>query len=60
MEKTGPTVCYSNRKENMEEMFFNPVFTALQQREPFKRRWFTLSLMNRKLLYFKTPLVSVV
>uniref|UniRef100_UPI0037E9569B arf-GAP with dual PH domain-containing protein 2-like isoform X2 n=1 Tax=Semicossyphus pulcher TaxID=241346 RepID=UPI0037E9569B len=25
-------------------------------REPFKKRWFTLCSINRKLLYFKTPL----
>ncbi|XP_019939910.2 arf-GAP with dual PH domain-containing protein 2-like isoform X1 [Paralichthys olivaceus] len=30
--------------------------TGPTQREPFKKRWFTLCLMNRKLLYFKTPL----
>ncbi|XP_055014531.1 arf-GAP with dual PH domain-containing protein 2-like isoform X2 [Boleophthalmus pectinirostris] len=30
--------------------------TGPTQREPFKRRWFTLCSMNRKLLYFKTPL----
>lgn len=30
--------------------------TGPTQREPFKRRWFTLCLMNRKLLYFKSPL----
>lgn len=30
--------------------------TGPTQREPFKRRWFTLCQMNRKLLYFKTPL----
>ncbi|KAJ0032975.1 hypothetical protein NQD34_000082 [Periophthalmus magnuspinnatus] len=30
--------------------------TGPTQREPFKRRWFTLCAMNRKLLYYKTPL----
>ncbi|XP_034543930.1 arf-GAP with dual PH domain-containing protein 2-like isoform X2 [Notolabrus celidotus] len=30
--------------------------TGPTHREPFKRRWFTLCSMNRKLLYFKTPL----
>ncbi|KAK7929947.1 hypothetical protein WMY93_006342 [Mugilogobius chulae] len=30
--------------------------TGPTQREPFKRRWFTLCSMNRKLLYFKSPL----
>ncbi|XP_041641335.1 arf-GAP with dual PH domain-containing protein 2-like isoform X2 [Cheilinus undulatus] len=30
--------------------------TGPTQREPFKKRWFTLCLINRKLLYFKTPL----
>ncbi|XP_074544011.1 arf-GAP with dual PH domain-containing protein 1-like [Halichoeres trimaculatus] len=30
--------------------------TGPTQREPFKKRWFTLCSMNRKLLYFKTPL----
>lgn len=30
--------------------------TGPTQREPFKKRWFTLSSMNRKLLYFKSPL----
>lgn len=30
---------------------------CFQKREPFKKRWFSLCLMNRKLLYFKSPLV---
>uniref|UniRef100_A0A3Q1BG69 ArfGAP with dual PH domains 2 n=1 Tax=Amphiprion ocellaris TaxID=80972 RepID=A0A3Q1BG69_AMPOC len=30
--------------------------TGPTQREPFKKRWFTLCSMNRKLLYFKSPL----
>ncbi|KAM7009468.1 arf-GAP with dual PH domain-containing protein 2-like isoform 2-T2 [Tautogolabrus adspersus] len=30
--------------------------TGPTQREPFKKRWFTLCSLNRKLLYFKTPL----
>uniref|UniRef100_A0A3Q3WAA1 ArfGAP with dual PH domains 2 n=1 Tax=Mola mola TaxID=94237 RepID=A0A3Q3WAA1_MOLML len=30
--------------------------TGPTQREPFKKRWFTLCSVNRKLLYFKTPL----
>ncbi|XP_056136058.1 arf-GAP with dual PH domain-containing protein 1-like isoform X2 [Lampris incognitus] len=30
--------------------------TGPMQWEPFKKRWFTLSSMDRKLLYFKTPL----
>ncbi|XP_034043988.1 arf-GAP with dual PH domain-containing protein 2-like isoform X1 [Thalassophryne amazonica] len=30
--------------------------TGPTQREPFKKRWFTLCSINRKLLYFKTPL----
>ncbi|XP_061585328.1 arf-GAP with dual PH domain-containing protein 2-like [Cololabis saira] len=30
--------------------------TGPTQREPFKKRWFTLCCMNRKLLYFKSPL----
>nr|XP_020452741.1 arf-GAP with dual PH domain-containing protein 2-like [Monopterus albus] len=30
--------------------------TGPTHREPFKKRWFTLCSMNRKLLYFKTPL----
>ncbi|XP_008274687.1 arf-GAP with dual PH domain-containing protein 2 [Stegastes partitus] len=30
--------------------------TGPTQREPFKKRWFTLSAVNRKLLYFKSPL----
>nr|XP_040042123.1 arf-GAP with dual PH domain-containing protein 2-like [Gasterosteus aculeatus aculeatus] len=30
--------------------------TGPTQREPFKKRWFTLCSMNRKLLYFKNPL----
>ncbi|XP_029998650.1 arf-GAP with dual PH domain-containing protein 2-like [Sphaeramia orbicularis] len=30
--------------------------TGPTQREPFKKRWFTLCLMNRRLLYFKNPL----
>lgn len=33
------------------------VIVCFQQREPFKKRWFTLCSINRKLLYFKTPLV---
>ncbi|XP_072239536.1 arf-GAP with dual PH domain-containing protein 2-like isoform X2 [Leuresthes tenuis] len=31
--------------------------TGPTQREPFKKRWFTLCSMNRKLLYFKSSLV---
>lgn len=31
---------------------------SFQQREPFKKRWFTLCSVNRKLIYFKTPLVN--
>ncbi|KAM9857509.1 arf-GAP with dual PH domain-containing protein 2-like [Aulostomus maculatus] len=30
--------------------------TGPTQREPFKKRWFTLCAMNRKLLYYKSPL----
>ncbi|XP_068177454.1 arf-GAP with dual PH domain-containing protein 2-like [Antennarius striatus] len=30
--------------------------TGPTQREPFKKRWFTLCSVTRKLLYFKTPL----
>uniref|UniRef100_A0A8D3CGJ1 ArfGAP with dual PH domains 2 n=1 Tax=Scophthalmus maximus TaxID=52904 RepID=A0A8D3CGJ1_SCOMX len=30
--------------------------TGPTQREPFKKRWFTLCSMDRKLLYFKNPL----
>ncbi|XP_070683698.1 arf-GAP with dual PH domain-containing protein 2-like [Pempheris klunzingeri] len=30
--------------------------TGPTQREPFKKRWFTLCSQNRKLLYFKNPL----
>ncbi|CAL8328816.1 unnamed protein product [Lota lota] len=30
--------------------------TGPLQWEPFKKRWFTLSLQDRKLLYFKTPM----
>ncbi|RVE76316.1 hypothetical protein OJAV_G00008380 [Oryzias javanicus] len=30
--------------------------TGPTKREPFKKRWFSLCLMNRKLLYFKSPL----
>ncbi|KAM9315185.1 arf-GAP with dual PH domain-containing protein 2-like isoform 3-T3 [Pholidichthys leucotaenia] len=30
--------------------------TGPTQREPFKKRWFTLCSRNRKLLYFKSPL----
>ncbi|CAK6953427.1 arf-GAP with dual PH domain-containing protein 2-like [Scomber scombrus] len=30
--------------------------TGPTQREPFKKRWFTLCSLNRKLLYFKSPL----
>ncbi|XP_037619563.1 arf-GAP with dual PH domain-containing protein 2-like [Sebastes umbrosus] len=30
--------------------------TGPTHREPFKKRWFTLCSMNRKLLYFKNPL----
>lgn len=33
------------------------VYVCFQQREPFKKRWFTICSINRKLLYFKTPLV---
>lgn len=37
-------------------LFFR-VLVCFQQREPFKKRWFTLCSGNRKLLYFKSPLV---
>ncbi|XP_068606966.1 arf-GAP with dual PH domain-containing protein 2-like [Brachionichthys hirsutus] len=33
--------------------------TGPTKREPFKKRWFTLCSVNRKLLYFKTPLDSM-
>lgn len=32
---------------------------VFKQRESFKKRWFTLCSMSRKLLYFKTPLVMI-
>ncbi|XP_030646445.1 arf-GAP with dual PH domain-containing protein 2 [Chanos chanos] len=33
--------------------------TGPLQREPFKKRWFVLDPLDRKLLYFKTPLDAV-
>lgn len=36
----------------------NFAFFTDQQREPFKKRWFILDALERKLLYFKTELVS--
>ncbi|CAJ1053583.1 arf-GAP with dual PH domain-containing protein 2-like isoform X1 [Xyrichtys novacula] len=33
--------------------------TGPTHREPFKKRWFTLCLMARKLLYYKTPLDAI-
>uniref|UniRef100_H3CC42 ArfGAP with dual PH domains 2 n=1 Tax=Tetraodon nigroviridis TaxID=99883 RepID=H3CC42_TETNG len=33
--------------------------TGPTQREPFKKRWFTLCSVNRKLIYYKTPLDAV-
>lgn len=35
-----------------------PCLFAEQQREPFKKRWFILDGLDRKLLYFKTELVG--
>lgn len=32
-------------------------FPFLQQREPFKKRWFALDPQERRLLYYKNPLV---
>lgn len=32
-------------------------FPLLQQREPFKKRWFALDPQERRLLYYKNPLV---
>lgn len=32
-------------------------FPILQQREPFKKRWFALDPQERRLLYYKNPLV---
>lgn len=34
-------------------------FPLLQQREPFKKRWFALDPQERRLLYYKNPLVRV-
>ncbi|XP_061627561.1 arf-GAP with dual PH domain-containing protein 2-like isoform X3 [Phyllopteryx taeniolatus] len=34
----------------------HPTLRQSEQREPFRKRWFTLCLMNRKLLYYKSPL----
>lgn len=34
-------------------------FPVLQQKEPFKKRWFALDPQERRLLYYKNPLVSV-
>lgn len=34
-------------------------FPLLQQREPFKKRWFALDSQERRLLYYKNPLVRV-
>ncbi|KAM4604241.1 arf-GAP with dual PH domain-containing protein 2-like [Polymixia lowei] len=45
-----PQISRSNLKEGYMEK------TGPMQWEPFKKRWFTLSSMDRKLLYFKTPL----
>ncbi|GCC35716.1 hypothetical protein chiPu_0014204 [Chiloscyllium punctatum] len=33
-----------------------PTTSDTEQKEPFKRRWFTLDIQDRKLLYFKEPL----
>lgn len=65
MEKTGPTVCYHSEsiclKNTFSLIFFfeETLFCFFQQRELFKKRWFTLCSVNRKLLYFKTPLVII-
>ncbi|XP_076026440.1 arf-GAP with dual PH domain-containing protein 2-like [Genypterus blacodes] len=45
-----PQTTRSNVKEGYMEK------TGPTQREPFKKRWFTLCSINRKLLYFKTPM----
>lgn len=67
MEKTGPSVgdplnvylhtekCLVNSKWTTEYFILN-LFIE-QQREPFKKRWFILDGLERKLLYFKTELV---
>uniref|UniRef100_A0A668AXH3 ArfGAP with dual PH domains 2 n=1 Tax=Myripristis murdjan TaxID=586833 RepID=A0A668AXH3_9TELE len=49
-----PQISRSSLKEGYMEK------TGPMQWEPFKKRWFTLSSMDRKLLYFKTPLVGAV
>lgn len=64
MEKTGPTVgqqCAQKMHSRMQWKLFTVdfcVFVYFQQREPFKKRWFTLCSVNRKLIYYKTPLVN--
>ncbi|XP_071769017.1 arf-GAP with dual PH domain-containing protein 2-like [Centroberyx gerrardi] len=45
-----PQITRSNLKEGYMEK------TGPMQWEPFKKRWFTLSSIDRKLLYFKSPL----
>lgn len=35
-------------------------FLLLQQREPFKKRWFALDPLERRLLYYKNPLVRAI
>lgn len=70
MEKTGPTVGQQRAGRvrspprrsllsvvGSEEVDFSP-FVCFQQREPFKKRWFTLCAVSRKLTYYKTPLVN--
>ncbi|KAM9770891.1 arf-GAP with dual PH domain-containing protein 2-like [Menidia menidia] len=41
-------------RESLKEGYMEK--TGPTQREPFKKRWFTLCFMNRKLLYYKSPL----
>lgn len=52
------TMCSENAFQNAVESVDFCVFLYFQQREPFKKRWFTLCSVNRKLIYYKTPLVN--
>nr|XP_042111367.1 arf-GAP with dual PH domain-containing protein 2 isoform X7 [Ovis aries] len=56
MEKTGPKAGPLTSVPHPRLAKPDTKFPLLQQREPFKKRWFALDSQERRLLYYKNPL----
>ncbi|XP_052513407.1 arf-GAP with dual PH domain-containing protein 2 [Budorcas taxicolor] len=56
MEKTGPKAGPLTSVPHPRLAKPDTKFPLLQQREPFKKRWFALDPQERRLLYYKNPL----